>query len=303
MLTARQAEILKVLKETVPGFTTMRSLAMRFRGLLRGKDVGKLYGWINDARNCDIPSIIHFARTLMHDIDAVRNAVIKPWSNGPTEGHQQAQDPEALNVRPCRHSAAESSPGAMSRDIASPKVRMNHPSDSATYKDLARVEQAFRTMKSIDLQIRPAHHCIEPRVRAHVFLCMLGYYVEWHLREAWAPILFHDHDRAAAQQARISPVAAAKISDAAKRERSIRRTDDGLPVSSFRDLIDHLATMTLNLVASPHAPNATITLTAKPTPLQATAPFRYVSSRPPSRFRKDANSNRSFLVPIQQTLD
>ena len=66
------------------------------------------------------------------------------------------------------------------------------------YKDLARVERAFRTMKSIDLQIRPVHHWIEPQVRAHVFLCMLGYYVEWHLREAWSPILFQDHDRAAA---------------------------------------------------------------------------------------------------------
>ena len=64
----------------------MRSLAMRFRGLLRGKDVGKLYGWINEARTCGIPSIIHFARTLMHDIDAVRNAVLESWSNGPTEG-------------------------------------------------------------------------------------------------------------------------------------------------------------------------------------------------------------------------
>jgi hypothetical protein len=100
---------------------------------------------------------------------------------------------------------------------------------------------------------------------------MLGYYVEWHLREAWAPILFHDHDRAAAQQARLSPVAPAEISDAAKRKRGARRSDDGVPVGSFRGLIDHLATMTLNLVASPQAPNATITLTAKPTPLQSKA--------------------------------
>ena len=139
------------------------------------------------------------------------------------------------------------------------------------YKDLARVERAFLAMKSMDLQIRPVHHWIEPRVRAHVFLCMLSYYVEWHLREAWAPILFHDHDRAAAQQARISPVAPAEISDAAKRKRGARRSDDGLPVSGFRGLIDHLATMTLNLVASPHAPNAAITLAAKPTQLQAKA--------------------------------
>ena len=152
-----------------------------------------------------------------------------------------------------------------------PAAAMTGAETVRAYKDLARVEQAFRAMKSIDLQIRPVHHWIEPRVRAHVFLCMLGYYVEWHLRDAWAPILFHDHDRAAARQARISPVAPAEVSDAAKRKRHTRRTDDGLPVSGFRDLLDHLATLTLNLVASPHAPDATITLNAKPTPLQARA--------------------------------
>jgi Transposase DDE domain len=136
------------------------------------------------------------------------------------------------------------------------------------YKDLARVEQAFRAMKSMDLQIRPVHHWIKPRVRAHVFLCRLGYYVEWHLRDAWTPILFHDHDRAAAQQARISPVGLAEVSDAAKRKRGTRRSDNGGAVSSFRGLIDHLATMTLNLVAPAQAPNASIVLTAKPTSLQ-----------------------------------
>jgi hypothetical protein len=104
--------------------------------------------------------------------------------------------------------------------------------------------------------------------RALSFLCMLAYYIEWHLREAWAPILFHDHDREAARQDRISPVASADISDAAKRKRGRRRSDEGLPLTSFADLISHLATMTLNLVASPQAPNATIVLTAKPTPLQ-----------------------------------
>lgn len=136
------------------------------------------------------------------------------------------------------------------------------------YKDLARVERAFRSLKSIDLQIRPVHHWIEPRVRAHVFLCMLAYYIEWHLREAWAPILFHDHERQAAQQDRVSPVASADISDAAKRKRGRRRTDEGLPLTSFGGLINHLGTLTLNLVASPQAPNATIVLAAKPTSLQ-----------------------------------
>jgi len=152
-----------------------------------------------------------------------------------------------------------------------PAAAMASEETVRAYKDLAHVEQAFRSLKSIDLQIRPVHHWIEPRVRAHVFLCMLGYYVEWHLRDAWAPILFADHDRAAAQEQRVSPVAAAEISDAAKRKRGTRRSDDGLPVSGFRDLLDHLATMTLNVVASPHAPNAAITLIAKPTNLQARA--------------------------------
>jgi Transposase DDE domain len=152
-----------------------------------------------------------------------------------------------------------------------PAAAMSAEATVRAYKDLARVEQAFRAMKAMDLQIRPVHHWIEPRVRAHVFLCMLAYYVEWYLREAWAPILFQDHDRATAQRLRVSPVAPAEVSEAAKRKRATRRSDDGMPVSSFRGLIDHLATMTLNLVASAHAPNATITMTAKATPLQTKA--------------------------------
>jgi hypothetical protein len=149
-----------------------------------------------------------------------------------------------------------------------PAERMSAADTVRAYKDLARVERAFRAMKSVDLQIRPVHHWIEPRVRAHVFLCMLAYYVEWHLREAWTPILFQDHERDAAQQTRASPVAAAEISDAAKRKRGRRRSDDGLPVTSFGGLLDHLATLTLNIVASAQAPSASVVLTAKPTPLQ-----------------------------------
>ena len=154
-------------------------------------------------------------------------------------------------------------------------VRTNVPAETLSadeavraYKDLARAERAFRSLKSIDLQIRPVHHWIEPRVRAHVFLCMMAYYVEWHLREAWAPILFHDHERAEAEKERASPVAALEVSAAAKRKRGSRRSDDGLPISSFGDLMRHLATMTLNEVASPQAPSAAITLSATPTALQ-----------------------------------
>ena len=147
------------------------------------------------------------------------------------------------------------------------------------YKALARIERAFRALKSIDLAIRPVHHWIEPRVRAHVFLCMLAYYVEWHLRQAWAPILFDDHDRAAAEAARASPLAAAEPSPASIRKRGRRRSDDGLPISSLRDLLRHLATLTLNTVALPKTRPATTTLYARPTPLQARA-FDLLGIRP-----------------------
>jgi hypothetical protein len=139
------------------------------------------------------------------------------------------------------------------------------------YKDLARVERAFRTLKSIDLQIRPVHHWIEPRVRAHVLLCMLAYYVEWHLREVWAPILFQDHDRPAAEAERASPVAAATPSPAVLRKRGRRSTDDGIPLCSFRDLMAHMATQTVNTVSVPGAPEAAFTMTSKATALQEAA--------------------------------
>jgi hypothetical protein len=165
-------------------------------------------------------------------------------------------------------------------------VRTSLPADamSATdvvgsYKALARVERAFRALKSIDLQIRPVHHWIEPRVRAHVFLCMLAYYVEWHLRRLWAPILFDEHDQPAAEAQRASPVAAAEPSPASLRKRGRRRSDDGVPISSFRDLLRHLATLTLNTVAVPGTKPTTATLYARPTPLQVTA-FQLLGIRP-----------------------
>jgi hypothetical protein len=132
------------------------------------------------------------------------------------------------------------------------------------------VERAFRALTAIDLQIRPVHHWIEPRVRAHVFLCMLAYYAEWHLRHAWAPILFADHDRATAEAERASPVAAAEPSPASIRKRGQRRSDDDVPVSSFRDLLRHLAKLTLNTVAMSTAKPATATLYARPTPCKIT---------------------------------
>jgi hypothetical protein len=137
------------------------------------------------------------------------------------------------------------------------------------YKSLARVERAFRCIKATDLDIRPIYHWVTPRVRAHVFLCMLAYYLEWHMRQALAPMLFDDHDRAAGEALRSSPVAKAETSPAAKRKAKTKRTDDGQPVHSFRTLLADLATLTRNTVRCGDTPTATIL--ARPTETQQRA--------------------------------
>ena len=152
-----------------------------------------------------------------------------------------------------------------------PKEDLSAQQTVATYKSLSQVERAFRCLKTIDLEIRPIHHWLAPRVRAHVFLCMLAYYVEFHMRSRLAPILFDDHDRAAAAAERPSIVAPAQRSPAAIRKITTRRTDDGLPVHSFRSLINDLATLCLNKVSLPSNPKYRFELPTKPTPVQARA--------------------------------
>jgi transposase len=119
------------------------------------------------------------------------------------------------------------------------------------YKDLSKVERAFRSMKTIDLKVRPIFHWLADRVRAHVFLCMLSYYVEWHLRKSLAPLLFDDHDREAAEALRTSVVAPAERSPAAKQKDSTKHTADGLAVHSLRTLLSDLGTLTKNLIRLP----------------------------------------------------
>ena len=114
------------------------------------------------------------------------------------------------------------------------------------YKALTRVERAFRTLKTTDLQIRPIHHRLADRVRAHIFLCMLAYYVEWHMREAWRPLLFADEELPDRTRTR-DPVAPATLSDAARRKKSTRQAEDGTPLHSFRTLMEDLATLTRNV--------------------------------------------------------
>lgn len=122
------------------------------------------------------------------------------------------------------------------------------------YKRLSRVEWAFRSLKTVDLKIRPIHHRLTRRVKAHVFLCMLAYYVQWHMRQKLAPLLFDEDDRQAAAAARRSPVAPAARSASARRKAAEKTTPDHLPVHSFQGLLDELATLTCNEVClSPRA--------------------------------------------------
>jgi hypothetical protein len=116
------------------------------------------------------------------------------------------------------------------------------------YKSLSTVERAFRSMKSVDLKVRPIHHHLANRVRAHVFLCMLAYYVEWHMRRALAPILFDDHDRATAQAERKSIVAPATRSPKALAKVHSKQTEEGQTVHSFQTLMADLGTIAKNTV-------------------------------------------------------
>ncbi len=118
----------------------------------------------------------------------------------------------------------------------------------AGYKSLSGVERAFRSLKTVDLHVRPIHHRLPDRVRAHILLCMPAYYVEWHMRQLLAPVLFDDHDKPAAQAARASIVAPAQRSGAAKRKAATGKTASGAPVHSFQTLLGDLATIVKNRI-------------------------------------------------------
>jgi Transposase DDE domain len=138
------------------------------------------------------------------------------------------------------------------------------------YKALSQVERAFRSLKTVDLHIRPIHHHLPDRVRSHIFLCMLAYYVEWHMREAWRPILFADEDQAA--KATRDPVAPATRSAAAARKAATHQLADGTTVHSFRTVLQDLATIVRNVCRMHgHEHAAPFTVTTTPTSEQRRA--------------------------------
>jgi len=150
-----------------------------------------------------------------------------------------------------------------------PKERLSAEDAVRKYKSLAQVERAFRTLKGLEIRVRPIRHRNEVRVRAHVFICMLTYYVEWHMRKAMAPMLFDDEELDEQRKKR-DPVAPARQSASAKRKKTTRLTPDSFPVHSFETLLRELATRCRNrcrIKSDPSCP--TFRQLTEPTPLQA----------------------------------
>ncbi|HMD41489.1 MAG TPA: IS1634 family transposase [Candidatus Acidoferrum sp.] len=156
-----------------------------------------------------------------------------------------------------------------------PVERLSAEDTVRSYKSLAEVERAFRCLKGIDLLVRPIRHRSEDRVPAHIFLCVLAYYVEWHLRRAWAPLLFEDEERWEERKRR-DPILPAKPSDSVQRKKRSQQTVDGLPVHSFQGLLAELAnrarvTYALKSEKSEEKTNLTFRQVTEPTPVQARA--------------------------------
>jgi len=141
----------------------------------------------------------------------------------------------------------------------------------ASYKSLSGVERAFRSLKTVDLRVRPIHHRLPDRVRAHILLCMLAYYVEWHMRQLLAPMLFDDDDKPQAQAARPSIVAPAQRSAAAQRKALTKQTKEGFQVHSFQTLLGDLATIVKNRIQPQDNGIAAFDMLTQPTVIQQRA--------------------------------
>jgi transposase len=152
-----------------------------------------------------------------------------------------------------------------------PEATLGDADTVRSYKSLARVERAFRCIKTVDLNVRPVYHWLEGRVRAHVLLCMLAYYLEWHMRRCLAPMLFDDTDEDEAEALRSSVVAQAQRSKAAVKKQTTGMTPDGLPVHSFRTLLADLATLARNTIITAISPLYPLTVVTRPTPVQQKA--------------------------------
>jgi len=152
-----------------------------------------------------------------------------------------------------------------------PRQALDAEQTVRAYKGLSKAERAFRSLKTVDLKVRPIHHHLADRVRAHVLLCMLAYYVEWHMRQELAPVLFDDEDPQAGEALRRSVVAPAQRSPAAQAKAAKKRTADGGPVHSFQTLLSDLATICKNRIQPEVSGAGTFEKTTQPTAFQEQA--------------------------------
>jgi transposase len=152
-----------------------------------------------------------------------------------------------------------------------PRSELSAEEAVRSYKRLSRIERAFRSLKTMDLKVRPIHHHLAQRVRAHVLICMLAYYVEWHMRRALAPLLFEDHDKPTAHRLRRSVVAPAQRSPKALRKARTKRTDEGSPVHSFHTLLADLASVVKSRIKPKGLELDPFEKITNPTPLQQKA--------------------------------
>jgi transposase len=152
-----------------------------------------------------------------------------------------------------------------------PEQMMSKEEVVRSYKQLSRVERAFRCLKGVDLKVRPIYHRLPNRVRAHVLLCMLGYYVEWHMRNALAPLLFEDDDQPGAERLRVSVVAPAQRSPKAQRKATTKQTEQGTPVHSFPSLLRDLGTIVKNTLRPRATSGTSFEMVTTPTATQKKA--------------------------------
>jgi len=234
---------IELLNETEKDLATIQTATRRARNPLRGSDeigirVGKVIGKHKMAK--------HF------DLHITDDSIT--WTRKQEQIDDEASRDGLYVVRTNVDAAKLSSADAVT-----------------AYKGLAVVERAFRSIKTVDLQVRPIFHWNADRVRAHVLLCMLAYYVEWHMRQLLKPMLFDDEDLARVHAERISPVTKAQRSERAKQKDRTQQNNHGVPVHSWRTLLKDLATLTYNITHTAANPNAKIIITTRPTQIQEKA--------------------------------
>ncbi len=162
------------------------------------------------------------------------------------------------------------------------RLSFGHVYQSRPEPEFASCQRGFRCIKTVDLHVRPVYHRLEDRVRAHVFLCMLAYYLEWHMRQKLAPMLFDDTDKEAAEAQRRSVVAQAQRSKAAMKKQTTGLTEDGLPVHSFHSLLADLATLARNTITTAITPHYPLTVLTRPTRFSRRRSTSWVSNGPSS---------------------